>query len=84
MKFEENELAQIREIVRQELVSSIPQPPPQPSAIANDPELFPKKLRKIVDLLWESFVWVDSPEGHAFWSNVCRKLEAIAAQGIKR
>ena len=37
-----------------------------------------KRCRKAVSLIYESFVWIQTREGHDYWADVVNRLEDIA------
>ena len=43
-----------------------------------DSTIRPEKCRKTADMLNDAFVWEQTPEGHEYWSKVCRKLRRMA------
>ena len=47
------------------------------SAEPDDRWLTPDETRSVLDVLWGSFVWGETEEGHEYWRDITKKLEAM-------
>ncbi len=50
----------------------------------NDMNIFRKELDEAINGIACGFVWLNSPQGHEYWSEVHRNLCAIRDEKIKR
>jgi hypothetical protein len=40
-----------------------------------------EEVEKAIEAIYAAFVWSKTTQGHDYWSNVCRKLKKLKAQG---